>query len=168
MYMRSRRWRVTVVAVLVTFLGTWGCGAEPAGPEVAEPTFVGTWAGDRWEGEASLSYGLTDDTLYIHGASPVGAGSNAESIVDIRVVYAGTGTYALGPGDGTFTRLLGGDGVVGRYGTATEAAGILTVVEHAGDRIVGVAYFEARDVLGPSPDPSLIRFEGSFEARIPD
>jgi hypothetical protein len=156
------------MVAVATVLGMWGCGEAPAGPEGAKPTFVGRWAGDRWEGNASTSYGLSADTLYVHGTSPVGAGWNAESTVSIRVPYNGGGAYALGPGDCTFTRLLGGDVVVGRYGTMTEDSGVLTIVEHAGRRIAGVVYCEARDVLGPSPDPSIIRFEGSFEATMPD
>lgn len=92
--------------------------------------------------------------MYISGSSPAGAGDGPSSIVTIRILYAGTGTYILGPSDATVTHLVGGDGVVSRHGTFSEHAGVVTLVGRGGDRVAGAVYFDAKDVevlpnLGP-------------------
>ena len=163
--MRSRAWR-SIGGLPAALVVLAGCTGDSTGPE-AEPMFVGTWAGAAWSGDVSVDYGQRGDTMYIFGSSPVGADQNAASIVEIRILYSGTGTYVLGPSDGTFTRLVGGDGVVSRHGTFVENAGAVSIIRRDGDRIAGVAHFDARDVQDSSTDPTLVRFEGSFEAALP-
>jgi len=124
---------------------------------------VGIWAGVAWQGDAGVSYGEHGDTMFIWGLNPVGSGAMASSTVEIRVRYAGTGTYILGPSDGTVTHLIGGDGVVSRHGTFDENSGAVTLVKSNDGRISGVVYFNARDVRDSSPNPPLLRFEGSFQ-----
>jgi hypothetical protein len=158
---------LSVWLTLAGAIGLWGCRTEITEPEASEPTFYGTWAGEPWEGDAWASFWPSADTLYIRGTNPVGADEwNLYSHVAIRIRYEGTGTYELGPGAGTFTLLLGGDGIVGRYGTTTERSGTLMIVESQGQRVGGVVFFDARDVRGSSPDTSTIRFEGFFEATV--
>ena len=110
---------LTIVGLLCALTLLVGCTSDSTGP-TPEPSFVGTWAGGAWQGDAGVSYGEHGDTMFIWGLNPVGSGAMASSTVEIRVRYAGTGTYILGPSDGTVTHLIGGDGVVSRHGTFDE------------------------------------------------
>jgi hypothetical protein len=163
--MRSSSWR-SIGSLLAALAASAGCTGDSTGPE-PEATFVGTWEGAAWSGDVAVDYGQHGDTMYIWGSSPAGADQNASSTVEIRILYSGTGTYVLGPSDATFTRLVGGDGVVSRHGTFVENAGAVTIVRREDGRIAGVAYFDARDVQDSAQDPALVRFEGSFEAALP-
>lgn len=163
--MRLPPWRVPGVlfAALTAFVG---CASDSTAPE-PEPTFIGTWAGEAWSGDVAVSYGQQGDTMYISGSSPAGAGQSLSSIVTIRILYSGAGTYILGPSDATVTHLVGGDGVVSRHGTFSEHAGVVTLVGRVGDRVAGAVYFDARDVRDSAPNPTPLRFEGTFEANLP-
>ena len=163
--MRLPRW--CIPGVLLAAASTFaGCASDSAGPE-PQPAFIGTWAGSTWSGDVAVSYGQHGDTMYISGSSPAGAGDGPSSIVTIRILYAGTGTYILGPSDATVTHLVGGDGVVSRHGTFSEHAGVVTLVGRGGARVAGAVYFDAKDVSDSAPNAMLLRFEGSFEADLP-
>ena len=99
------------------------------------PTFYGTWAGERWIGDAHASLvpgGAAGDTLYISASSPARAGQSPKEGIVARVVIHGTGTYLLGPGDARLDELVGGDVVAASYSTTSTSVGRITITSYHG------------------------------------
>ncbi len=169
--MRSPRPRS--IMGIVGLLGVVACGGDPAGPGGPDPTFIGTWAGNAWEGEAWAYRSPNGDTTFIAGSAPRrgsawGEGLLVESMVRVRVVYAGPGLYHLGPGDAWFIRLIGGDVISSSHRTFNEEAGWISIVEDAGGRLSGQVHFDAQTSQAHGPEAPTVRFEGVFQAGVPE
>jgi hypothetical protein len=175
---RNAKRNVTRLAALLLAAGALSaCDESTVGladsPE--SPSFRATWAGNRWEGDASaqlIAAGTAGDTLYVFGTSPVNAGQMPISAVRVRVVFRGTGTYPLGPGAAEVIHLVGGDVISAQYttggsvGTAAGTAGTLTIREYGAGWVSGSVVFDAVTTRQYAPHGSTARFDGEFRARV--
>ncbi|CAN5146272.1 hypothetical protein BH24GEM2_BH24GEM2_12020 [soil metagenome] len=169
---RKKRSGALLAALLVLGEMLSACDQTTVAPADAEqgPSFRATWAGSRWEGDASamlIAGGAAGDTLYVLGTNPVYAGQLPISAVRVRVVFRGAGTYTLGPGAAEVIHLLGGDVVTAQYTTSSSAgAGTLTVREYGAGWVSGSVVFDAAATRQSAPYGSSARFDGEFRARV--
>lgn len=171
---RKKRGVALLAVLLVVGAGLSACD-QSSMVELADaeevPSFRATWAGNRWEGDASamlIAGGATGDTLYVLGTNPVNAGQLPISAVRVRVVFRGAGTYTLGPGAAEVIHLLGGDVITAQYATSSSAgtSGTLTVREYGVGRVSGSVVFDAVATRQSAPYGSTARFDGEFRARV--
>lgn len=169
---RKKRSGALLAALLVLGEMLSACDQTTVAPADAEqgPSFRATWAGSRWEGDASamlIAGGAAGDTLYVLGTNPVNAGQLPISAVRVRVVFRGAGTYTLGPGAAEVIHLLGGDVVTAQYTTSSSAGpGTLTVRDYRGGWVSGSVVFDAAATRQSAPYGSTARFDGEFRARV--
>jgi hypothetical protein len=175
--MGNKRRKVALLAVLILAGGaSSACDQSTVGladsPE--SPSFRATWAGNRWEGDASAQLvpgGTAGDTLYVLGTSPVNAGQMPLSAVRVKVVFRGAGMYPLGPGAAEVIHLVGGDVITAQYTTGGSVGtagtgGTLTVREYGAGWVSGSVVFDAVTTRQSAPYGSTARFDGEFRARV--
>ena len=124
----SRFWGAAVIALALVA----ACGDPVTPPDEGE--FAGLWAGRPWLGDAGglLLRGAPEgDVLHVWGQNPRGAEPwGVRESISARVIFHGTGAYQLGPSDVSFTELVGGDGIVARYGGAGSPSGTLRITRY--------------------------------------
>jgi hypothetical protein len=143
--MTLNRWFV----VLVSTGALAGCKDTVA--PVKTDLLTARWAGASWVGEASATIvrgGPAGDTLYFFADGPIKGGPSqlfADNEITARVLFAGVGTYRLGPGDARFMQLVGGDVVSATYSTSSDATGSLVIESYGGigGKIEGTISFDA-------------------------
>ncbi|CAN5627606.1 hypothetical protein BH23GEM5_BH23GEM5_26040 [soil metagenome] len=173
---RKKRGGALLAALFVLGATLSACDHTTVAPADAEqgPSFRATWAGSRWEGDASamlIAGGTAGDTLYVLGTNPVNAGQLPISAVRVKVVFRGAGTYPLGPGAAEVIHLVGGDVVSAQYTTrgsvgTAGTGGTLTVREYGAGWVSGSVVFDAVTTRQSAPYGSTARFDGEFRARV--
>ena len=129
-HFRRFAFAVAGVAAMVSL----GC-TEAAGPGSSFPTFIGTWAGERWTASANAylaSGGAAGDTLYVFASNPPNSGTMVRETLRARIIVHGTGAYPLGPSAVRFDELVGGDVVSASYVTTQSSTGTLTLSSYNG------------------------------------
>jgi len=122
--------------------GVIGC-TDSIMPVDEFPTFYGTWAGERWIGDASAA--LVGDTLFIGARTPARSGQSPKETFTARIIIHGTGTYLLGPGAARLDELVGGDVLAASYTTTSTSVGRVTITSYHGinGMVEGTIEFDA-------------------------
>jgi hypothetical protein len=123
----------------------------------------GSWAGERFEGDASAM--ISGDSPYVYGGSPGGPMSPRE--VQIRIAdFDGPGEYQLSAGGGLMHYILGGDVITSTYSIPPGGTGTLVVSEMRDGEIRGHVEFKADAHPGHAPVGTRARFEGDFRGVV--
>jgi hypothetical protein len=134
-------------------------GTEPA----REGVFDGTWAGQRFAGDAEAV--VVGDSLYLVGGSPAGAMDQVFVAIGIGGVE-GPGEYPLGPGAAELRYLVGGDGIWAGYETTQPDAGMVVVTSTTGGLFTGHVRFTADAQPGGTPAGARAEFDADFRAPV--
>jgi hypothetical protein len=154
-------------AMLTAALAAGGAACDNSLEPSERYLFQGSLGGEQWTGDASASL-TPGDTLYLFGASPVGAQSMPATVIRITVPFRGVGTYPLGARAAAVSYLVGGDVLTHEYETTAAGAGTLTVTSHEDGEITGTVTFDApvKRFYSSPPLGQTARFQGEFRARI--
>ena len=149
----------------VTLLG--GCSAGTAPEEDFQ--LAGNWAGASWLGHAAgeLVAGSGIDTLYLSATRRVATAQ--EETIELRIPFAGSGSYELGSDAVRFTVVVGGDQIWAEYLGQSPTAGTVVVesYDEASGSITGSVSFEAAAALDYRPYGGAARFEaGRFRISV--
>jgi hypothetical protein len=158
-YVRSNLLAYAPLALLLL------AGCDSTSPETPEVTFKATWAGKRWDGNASAAL-KTDGVLQLIGSNPPGEAAMRASHVILTVEFDGPGTYHLGPGAARLDYLIGGDVISSSYTTTDQQTGTLIVEEITSTHIRGSVRFDAVSSNTDPPVGPQARFEGTYDARL--
>lgn len=158
MHPRSTFRRAACLAALVLAAGC-EYGVEPS----REGVFDGTWAGARFDGEASAR--LVGDSVYILGGLRSGRDYTHWLAVAIGEVH-GPGEYPLGPGDAEMRYLEGGDAIWASYATTQPGAGRVVITSTTGAMVVGHVEFHAEVGRGLAPVGQRASFDAEFRAPV--
>lgn len=149
--------------ILAGLVGLAACESATDSGRRLPGEFSGSWAGERFEGDASVV--ISGDSLYVYGGSPGGPMSPRE--VQIRVAdFDGPGEYQLRAGGGVMRYILGGDVITGTYSIPPAGTGTLLVSEMRNGEIRGSVEFEADAHPGDAPVGARARFEADFRAIV--
>jgi hypothetical protein len=131
-----------LLVVAVAAAGVVGC-TDSITPVDEFPTFYGTWAGERWIGDASAA--LVGDTLFIGARTPTKSSQSPKETFTAKVIIHGAGTYLLGAGDARLDELVGGDVVAASYTTTATSVGRVTITSYHGinGMVEGTIEFDA-------------------------
>jgi hypothetical protein len=136
-----------------------GCSDDTAPEENFQ--LAGKWAGATWLGHAAVDLVAGDgtDTLYLSASRRLT--SSQEETLELRIPFAGAGSYELGSDAVRFTLTVGGDQVWAEYLGRSPAAGTLVVesYDEASGLITGSVSFEAAAALDYRPYGAAARFE---------
>jgi hypothetical protein len=158
MHPRSAFRRAACLAALVLAAGCEH-GMEPG----REGVFDGTWAGARFDGEASAV--LVGDSVYIVGGLRSGRDYTHWLAVAIGEVR-GPGEYPLGAGGAEMRYLAGGDGIWASYATTQPGAGRVVITSTRGATVVGHVQFDAEVGRGLAPVGPRASFDAEFRAPV--
>jgi hypothetical protein len=162
------RWRALLgLSLLLPITLVGGCGDGTAPEEAFQ--LAGNWAGATWLGQAAaeLVAGDGTDTLYLSASRRLT--SAQDETIQLRIPFAGSGSYQLGGEAVRFTVVLGGDQVWAEYLGRSPTAGTLVVesYDEASGLITGSVSFEAAASLDYRPYGAAARFEaGHFRGNV--
>jgi hypothetical protein len=161
-------WRTLLgVSLLLSVTLVAGCRDGTAPEENFQ--LAGNWAGASWLGHvaAELVPGDGTDTLYLSAGRRLTTAQ--EETIQLRLPFAGLGSYELSSNAVRFTVVVGGDQVWAEYLGRGPTAGTLVVqsYDEASGVITGSVSFEATAALDYRPYGAVARFEaGQFRGSV--